>query len=294
MLAAMIEVCAERGAAGVAVAHVVERAGVSRRTFYEIFDDGEDCLMAAVEDSLDRARGRVLAACFEGGSWRDRMRSCLEGALRLFEEEPLLARLLIVETSAAGRRVLARRIQVIGLLAREIERGSTGGRAPTAATQLTAEGMVGAILAVIQGRLIEEDLSGLVDLLNPLMSMIVLPYLGSAAARRELERPPAEPSVLARRSASNPLKELHIRLTYRTVRVLASVAANPGSSNRLIADGAGIADQGQISKLLGRLERLGLIENTTSESVARGEPNAWTLTSHGEDVHHTLSARETA
>ena len=37
----MMEVCVEHGAANVTVAHVVERAGVSRRTFYEIFDDRE-------------------------------------------------------------------------------------------------------------------------------------------------------------------------------------------------------------------------------------------------------------
>ncbi len=59
---------------------------------------------------------------------------------------------------------------------------------------------------------------------------------------------------------SDPLRELGIRLTYRTVMVLMAVAAHPGSSNRMVADEAGISDQGQISKLLRRLEGLGLIE----------------------------------
>jgi AcrR family transcriptional regulator len=39
ILGAMTEVAAERGAANVTVAHVVARSGVSRRTFYELFED---------------------------------------------------------------------------------------------------------------------------------------------------------------------------------------------------------------------------------------------------------------
>ena len=52
-----------------------------------------------------------------------------------------------------------------------------------------------------------------------------------------------------------------MRLTYRTVRVLMVIAEQPGASNREIAEGSGIADQGQISKLLDRLARLDLVEN---------------------------------
>jgi chromosome segregation and condensation protein ScpB len=80
-----------------------------------------------------------------------------------------------------------------------------------------------------------------------------------------------------------------MRLTYRTVRVLIAVAANPGASNRRIAEAAGVADQGQISKLLTRLEHLGLIENV-GEGSARGEPNAWNLTAKGAEVEHAIGA----
>ncbi len=46
-----------------------------------------------------------------------------------------------------------------------------------------------------------------------------------------------------------------MRLTYRTARVLEGVAEQPGASNRMVADYAGVIDPGQISKLLARLER---------------------------------------
>jgi hypothetical protein len=61
------------------------------------------------------------------------------------------------------------------------------------------------------------------------------------------------------------------------------------TANRTVADCAGIADQGQISKLLARLHRLGLIENAGA-GATRGEPNAWTLTAKGREVEGAISS----
>ncbi len=120
--------------------------------------------------------------------------------------------------------------------------------------------------------------------------MIVLPYQGPAAARREQARPTAAPRlgaaggpVRVARAAEDPLEGLQMRLTYRTARVLEGVAEYPGASNRMVADYAGVADPGQISKLLARLERLELLTNM-GEGHARGEPNAWSLTALGRRV----------
>jgi hypothetical protein len=46
-------------------------------------------------------------------------------------------------------------------------------------------------------------------------------------------------------------------------------------------------DQGQISKLLARLQRLELVENTRS-AAARGAPNAWGLTERGWSVQRAM------
>jgi chromosome segregation and condensation protein ScpB len=83
-----------------------------------------------------------------------------------------------------------------------------------------------------------------------------------------------------------------MRLTYRTMRVLTAIAAHPGASNRQIADAAGVADQGQISKLLLRLHNLALIHNI-GEGPTKGEPNAWTLTTTGEEVERTIREQTT-
>jgi DNA-binding MarR family transcriptional regulator len=81
-----------------------------------------------------------------------------------------------------------------------------------------------------------------------------------------------------------------MRLTYRTVRVLTVIGEHPGASNREVAEGSGIADQGQISKLLARLERLELIVNTGGGQT-KGSTNAWHLTARGAQVERATRPR---
>ena len=81
-----------------------------------------------------------------------------------------------------------------------------------------------------------------------------------------------------------------MRLTYRTGRVLQAIARYPGASNREVSERAGIVDQGQISKLLSRLETAGVIANQ-GEGTSRGAPNAWRLTEHGEHVERGVEER---
>jgi AcrR family transcriptional regulator len=293
LLAAMTEVAAERGVANVTVAQVVERAGVSRRTFYELFSDCQECFLAALDRALEQIANRVAPLYRQPGRWHDRVRSALIEALSIFDEHPPTGSLVIVEALGAGRPALERRGQLLARAIAAVEDGRGESKSGAELSRLTAEGVVGAVLSVIHGRLLEADRAPLIELTNPLMSMIVLPYLGAAAARRESTRPVSATARPSRNGgASNPLKDLHIRLTYRTVRVLLALAASPGGSNRVLGDAAGIADQGQISKLLARLEKIGLVANDGAGSP-RGAPNAWTLTQRGEEVRDALAAQAT-
>jgi AcrR family transcriptional regulator len=292
ILAAMTDVSRERGAGNVTVAHVVERAGVSRRTFYEIFDDREECFLAALDEGVARASRHVLDAYDDpSAAWAERIRTGLVALLQFVDVEPAVAWLLVVGSLGAGTSALERRGRVLAQVIAFVDEGRKeveGGGGPPS---LTAEGAVGAVFSVIHARLLDGDAGSFIELVNPLTSIVVLPYLGPAAARRELGRPVPKvkrDSMLS--GASNALKELEMRLTYRTVRVLMAVAACPGGSNRMVADGAGVGDQGQISKLLSRLEKLGLVSNS-GLGPGRGAPNAWTLTKQGEEVSSALAAR---
>ena len=305
MLDAMVRAACEKGAANVTVANVTQGAGVSRRTFYEIFDGSRACLQATTEQALTRAGERVLPA-YETASgdtqraqgWRGQIRAGLVALLEFFDEQPEMARLLIVEWLAAGPEGLERRRQVLERIASVVDEGRTLTGAGREAKKsdgpppLTAEGVVGAVLSILHGRLVRSTSERLLELTNPLMSMIVLPYLGAAAARRELERPVPVAKIVraSNRASEDLLKGLDMRLTYRTMRVLDAVASHRRGSNRAVADAAGIVDQGQISKLLLRLRKLGLLENNRTDAAVKGEPNAWSLTAKGRQVHDMLSA----
>lgn len=295
MVGAMFDVAAERGVGGVTVAHVVERSGVSRRTFYELFDDREDCLRVAFEQALAYATERVLSAYEAESGWREKIRAGLVALLRFLDEEPAIGGLLIVESHAGGEATAKRRGKVLAALIGVVEDGRAEGKVSVVPSSLAAEGVVGGALSVIYSRLTGKTHTQrapgepLVELANPLMSMIVLPYLGSAASRKELERPTPEPSARGEGEAllSDPFKDAGMRLTYRTVRVLMATAQHPNGSNRLIGETAGIADQGQISKLLARLERIGLVTNTMIH-LGKGSPNSWALTEKGERIAHSI------
>jgi AcrR family transcriptional regulator/DNA-binding MarR family transcriptional regulator len=295
MLGAMVEVAGERGAPRASVAHIVERAGISRRTFYEHFEDREDCFLAAFDYALARAREAVVPAYVAGGAWRERLRAGLSALLGFFDEQPGLGALLVIDALGAGPRALERRTELLEALIAVVDGGREEVRAGQDPPPLAADGVVGAVFNVLHARMLERRLGSgptapapLLSLVNPFMSMIVMPYVGTAAARRELERAVPAPRAV-KEPSGDPLRDLDMRLTYRTVRVLVAVAAESGASNRRIADAAGVTDQGQISKLLARLEHLGLVANS-GDGPAKGEPNAWTLTAKGTEVENAIKA----
>ncbi len=282
MLSAAIQAVEEVGYTRMTVAQVISRAKVSRKTFYDVFIDREDCFLAAFEQTIARARIRVTDAYGQQPSWRDGVRAALEALIELMEREPGLARLAVVEALAAGPRILEGRAVVLAELADAVDQGRSVAGVPDGSSPVTAEGVVGAIFAVLHSRLLERNGEPLTSLVGPLMNMIVLPYLGAEIANSELQRPPraSRPPTGRPVKHSDPLEGLDMRLTYRTVRVLVAIGEKPGVSNRDVARGADIADPGQISKLLRRLERLELVENR-GDSQTRGSTNAWYLTARG-------------
>jgi AcrR family transcriptional regulator len=314
MIAAMIDVVSEHGRADATVAHVVARSGVSRRTFYEVFDDFEDCFLAALDQSLAEASRYVLDIYDPTERWRTRIRSALAGLLEFLDDEPAMGRLCVVETPGAGLKVHQWRMAVLDIVVAAVDEGREQSRSADALPPLTSEGVVGGVLSVLHARLVPyarsdrgatlskgsrrakgparigERPDSLLELTGALMAMIVLPYLGPAAAAKEAARSTPRRRSPRRGSSGDPLRDLEMRLTYRTVRVLLAIAANPDASNRQVGAAAGIDDQGQISKLLARLEKLGLVHNNGAGQV-RGAPNAWLLTKRGSEVEQLVAGQ---
>ncbi len=291
LMSAFAKVVCEYGPEGVSVRQIVACAGVSRRRFYELFASSDDCFRVVFEDAIERARVCASRAYAMEGPWNDRLRAGLFAVLAFFDSEPELARLLILHTTCSGPAT-ARRNELLWQL---IELIDGEGRAANPALNpppLTGETVVCGVVGVLRARLSEDCEAPLTCLVNSLMSVMTLPYLGSEAAWEELARPTRKgtngrPPVSADRDAP---AALDIRLTYRTLRVLAEIAATPGISNQAVAEAAGIRDQGQISKLLSRVEGLGLVRNAGA-GQAKGRPNAWYITDRGAAIGRDLGQR---
>jgi AcrR family transcriptional regulator/DNA-binding MarR family transcriptional regulator len=297
ILEAMAEAMAARGAGGssVTLAEVIARSGVSTAAFHELFADREACLLAAFELSVQRAGKRVAGAYDAEPRWLDAIKAALAALLRFLEHEPALGRLLLVYSMSGGEQVLRRRVQVLDTLAAAVDRGrleSPAGRQQPA--EVVGEGVVGAVIAVLQNRLLADEHGGVIELFGSLVSIIVLPYLGATVARRELMRPapPVRTAAGSKGDESPHEASGSVRLTERTALVLGAIADYPGASNREVADRAGIVDQGQISKLLARLQAAELIAKIDDARPTRGAPNSWQLTDHGEVLLGRAQARD--
>lgn len=299
ILEAIAALVVERGVSGLTLREVLARAGVTRRVFRQHFADLDAALLASFDLGVERARERVIPVYAAQPRWRDGIRTGLAELLRFLDDEPALARLCVVHSLSGGPKLLRRRARVQAQLTAVVDRGRLEGTAGRSEPpSVVAEGVVGAVSTVVQTRLLAQDADPpdrrpTIELFGSLMSIVVLPYLGAGAARRELNRPaPAPPPSESGESPRTPSRyeDPGVRLTYRTGRVLQAIARYPGASNREVAERAGVVDQGQISKLLARLEQSGVIVNQ-GEGTTRGAPNAWCLTRLGEHVERGAQAR---
>ncbi len=206
------------------------------------------------------------------------------------DDHPSWARVLVLDAPVGAGVTFECRQQLHDVLARLLDHHQPAGipaGSPQPTPALTDELIVGGVFSVIRTSMLEDGAGKLVEFAPSLMAFIVTPYLGQAAAQAELEgraSGSAEATTkgleLTRAREISRAAELPIRVTHRTTLVLRTIARTPYSNNREVAQTAGIADEGQASKLLARLERQGVIENV-GIGAARGEPNAWLLTASG-------------
>jgi AcrR family transcriptional regulator len=289
LLTATIEVIYEHGIQAFNIALLCGRAGVSRKTFYEIFNDREQCLLAVFQDAVEQATQTVTDATSSKERWQERMRTGLTALLTFLGDDPGTGRLLIIDALSSGEAILNARRRVLAQIITLIDQGRAESKPGRQPPSLTAEGIAGAVFSVIHARMLDRsrteghDTRALIQLTGPLMAMIVQPYLGLAVAQKELNRQVPQANHSKPRFPTDPFKDLPIRLTYRTMRVLSVIAADPSSSSKQVAFASGISDEGQMSRLLTRLESAGLVHNGGGRSV-RGEAKAWRLTSRGEGI----------
>ncbi len=187
LLAAMLRATNELTYREVSVQDALERAGVSRPTFYEHFENKEDCFLAAFDSAAARLRERLEAAAGEDGGWRQSLRAALAELLRFVAEEPDAAMSLIVDARAACPAALHRRDELLDHFASCLdERVRAESSAEESPSGIAAAGIVGGVEALLYSRLYRGETDDLESLLPALMYFAVLPYEGHEAASDEL------------------------------------------------------------------------------------------------------------
>jgi AcrR family transcriptional regulator len=185
---AMVRVAAEKGYAAATVTEVAEVAGVSTATFYELFDDKEACFLDAVGAVMDVVIAHVSAA-YEGAAgapWPERISTSLRALLELLAEEADIARLTMVEASAADP---AR--ERYGLALDRFTTFLEEGRDYSPRNDLpadTARFAVGAGTSLIFDEIRAGRGRELERVLPDLVFAVLMPYLGTDAAEREMRR----------------------------------------------------------------------------------------------------------
>ncbi|HEY2569822.1 MAG TPA: TetR/AcrR family transcriptional regulator [Solirubrobacteraceae bacterium] len=276
----------EQGAAGVTVASVSAAAGISRSGFHEAFTDLEDCLLAVFDLLGERLETNLLAACAAEARWVDGVRAGVLSVLDFLQESPLRARFLLAGALTAESSILARRWRLLDALAQAYDACRPATPAGALPAPYGAEALLASAVSIVHSRVLEDPVPPLRDLTGPLMALLVMPSLGATAAREELSRPLPALSSWPRRRARREhasASAAPLRMTHRAGQVLAFLVDFPRQSNRAIAHGIGVGDEGQISRLLAKLESAGLIANARPEHP-RGAANAWHLSAQGAHV----------
>ncbi len=201
LLGAAVLIAGAEGYAGMTVSAVIARAGVSRKTFYEFFQDREDIFLATFDQLVDRALDGARDAYENGGdSWPEQLRALLQSGLEALARSPHEARLGFVEVLAAGPRALQRRDAALREFAQFLAPGyeAADGDVP----ELMPEAIVGAVYEIVYARVLQAATADLPQLLPQLMYVALAPFLGPTAARELTTSAAPAPAAAARRRSA--------------------------------------------------------------------------------------------
>ena len=110
MLAAMVQAVADKGYGRVAVADVIERAGVSRKTFYEQFANKDECFLAAYDATVDELLATIDDALDAlAPDWLAAHRAAVSAYLETLAAREEFAKAFLIEVLGAGPEALSRR-----------------------------------------------------------------------------------------------------------------------------------------------------------------------------------------
>jgi AcrR family transcriptional regulator len=184
LFSAAASVFARSGYADASAEAIAREAGMSKATFYEHFDNKEDCIVAlfdaavGVLDGAMRAAGEAQAA----SDLRTRVQATVRAFLQVLSDYPDESQTLLVEIVGAGPRAMERRDRALDAVAEYIEElnreDAERGRSPRLASPLDAYAITGAVVE-LASRQIRTGVPGDIRELEPIVERLILGLLAA-------------------------------------------------------------------------------------------------------------------
>jgi AcrR family transcriptional regulator len=190
LLEAMLKVAAAKGYETTTVEDVIQVAGVSRETFDQMFEDKASCFLEAYEAVFDVLVAHVTAA-FEaaaGEPWPDRIVAGLTALVELLASEADIARLSMVEVTAAGDDARARYRSALARFTPFLEEGREYSNQGEELPADTARFAIGGATSMIFDEVRAGRAPELKRILPDLVFAVLMPYIGAEAAEDEMRR----------------------------------------------------------------------------------------------------------
>lgn len=179
---AMIASAARYGYGQASVARVVGQAGVSRATFYEHFQDKEDCFLAAYRE-VGESTMADLRRVYDDPVWKNRRRGVISYLLEGAERDPAVARAVLIESLAAGPAARAEHERIADSIEISIEQYLSDGP-DGAQLEIPARALLGAVWGVIANRVLRGETGRLVELADDLDAWLAVYTLPPGRQRR--------------------------------------------------------------------------------------------------------------
>lgn len=178
LLESVTRATAEKGFAAVTIGDIVARAATARRTFYEHFQDKEECFLAAFNQHADRLMATVKDAFGPAADLPAGVAAALDGFLGYLAADPVVARTYLIEVGAAGPAAVACRLDIHRRFARTLValgRASAHRRRADVRplTYQHALGVVGAVHELLEQALHERGAERLPELSDDLTALTV-------------------------------------------------------------------------------------------------------------------------
>jgi AcrR family transcriptional regulator len=187
MLLATAELVAERGYQKTTIELIAKTARVALVTFYEHFDDREECFLAAFDESVEAAGAAFGELLDDGQPWPEQIAVGLDVFLEMVVAEPARAKLCLVESQAAGSAAMARYQAMLEMVAPKLREG----RALNPRASRLPEGfevaIAGGLAWLVHQRLVSGRADELKGLLPEMLQVTLTPYVGEVEAVRAAE-----------------------------------------------------------------------------------------------------------